>query len=36
MIENYFCNDEWPYSVQHPLQEFKLQFSQIVVDYKQF
>jgi hypothetical protein len=41
MIENYFCNgrnlkDECPYSVQHCLQEFKLEFPQVVADYKQF
>jgi hypothetical protein len=40
MIESYFgnghkVNDQWSYSVQHCLQEFQLQFPQVVVDCKQ-
>jgi hypothetical protein len=40
MIESYFgnghkVNDQWSYSVQHCLQEFHLQFPQVVVDCKQ-
>ncbi|RZB40389.1 HTH 29 domain containing protein, partial [Asbolus verrucosus] len=41
MIESYFrngrkINDEWSYSIQDCLEEFRVEFPTVAVDYKQF